>query len=425
MLRFTRRHLSSQPQALPVARNIWSSRFKRTLPLYTHLCAQLRLNAELPIKLGPSNAFHNHNAAHLTATFRLGGSKEHMLKILKQDPARVKLDADDNGRTTLTLDTENWRDHLGGFGLFGLGVEHHYWAYRRFFLTEISRLGPDATLRTYYAPLAQGLAGDFFHAIIELGYYFESGKATVEVLANSLAWLAAAYVDFPKSNTVKPMRGATPMQALARLAATQGLPSFDLNDGSSGYIRATEILATKHLDQVLRCEVDLSDVDNVDKVLMGMVGAGLESFAAGLENGINDFYLLHILTGSRAVWALLNSVGDWGNREATLMVQKATLGALWRAILFTHAARNNRSLKPRVRVHECRPWLQITAWALETDNSHIAKVIMTCADFYDRTGDSRFWEVADMVMTNREGGGKLVGTGVGSRMDIFLARVQV
>ena len=120
------------------------------------------------VKSGPSNAFHNHNAAHLTSIFRLGGSLEQMLQVCQQSPPGGK-GADGKGANTLVITRDNWRDHLGGFGLFGLGVERRYWSYRRFFLEEISRDGPGNTLRTYYPYLAQGLAGDFYHAIIELG----------------------------------------------------------------------------------------------------------------------------------------------------------------------------------------------------------------------------------------------------------------
>ena len=155
----------------------------------------------------------------------------------------------------------------------------------------------------------------------------------------------------------------------AKLAATPGLPSFNLNDGSSGYIHATETLASKHADQVLACEVEnFFDTQDVEAAVMGLVMASLESFAAGLATGIMDFYLLHNFTGARAVWAVLNGVKSWGSREATLRVQQTTLRALWTAILFTHASRNspkiNADPKDRIYPQTCRAWTEITAWAL-------------------------------------------------------------
>ena len=167
LLRYSRRKFSTKG-ALLSCRNILSVSFKSHLPLYSELCSQIKQNALEPVKSGPSNAFHNHNAAHLTSIFRLGGSLEQLLQVCRRTPPGGKGD-DGKSANTLVITRKNWRVHLGGFGLFGLGMERHYWSYRRFFLEEIFRDGPDNTLLTYYPHLAQGLAGDFYHAIIELG----------------------------------------------------------------------------------------------------------------------------------------------------------------------------------------------------------------------------------------------------------------
>ena len=169
-LRYARRKFSSSiATVLPPGRNILCSSFNRTtIPLFSQLCTEIALNAEESIKSGPNNAFHNHNAAHLTAIFRLGGSLEQLLKVRQGGPPGG---AGDDGKSanTLVINTDNWRAHMGGFGLFGLGVETRYWSYRRFFLEEISRVGPENALLTYFPDLTQGVAGDFYHAIIELG----------------------------------------------------------------------------------------------------------------------------------------------------------------------------------------------------------------------------------------------------------------
>ena len=167
VLRYARRNFASQA-ALPKVRNILIPTFERSLPLYSQLCAQLKLNAAESVKSGPNNAFHNHNAAHLTAIFRLGGSLDQLFKVCRQ-PLPGGAGDDGKSANTIVITSTNWRAHLGGFGLFGLGVERRYWSYRRFFLEEISRAGADNALFTYFPDLAKGVAGDFYHAIIELG----------------------------------------------------------------------------------------------------------------------------------------------------------------------------------------------------------------------------------------------------------------
>ena len=155
----------------------------------------------------------------------------------------------------------------------------------------------------------------------------------------------------------------------AQLAAASGLPCFDLNDGSSGYIAATEALASEHLNEVLAYDIEnFLDTHDAEAALMAIVNAAFESYAAGLAAGITDFYLLHNLTGARAVWAILAGVTCWGSDEATLRVRKATLRALWRAVVFTHASRNrpkvNADPEDTLYPQECRPWSEITEWAL-------------------------------------------------------------
>lgn len=47
-----------------------------------------------------------------------------------------------------------------------------YWA---FYSGEVALRGAAATLAAYWPRLAPGLGGDLFHAVIQLGYAFESG----------------------------------------------------------------------------------------------------------------------------------------------------------------------------------------------------------------------------------------------------------
>ena len=46
--------------------------------------------------------------------------------------------------------------------------------YAEYFRGEIARLGPQAILTEVLPHVIDGLSGDLLHAVIELGYYFES-----------------------------------------------------------------------------------------------------------------------------------------------------------------------------------------------------------------------------------------------------------
>lgn len=95
---------------------------------------------------------------------------------------------------------------------------------------------------------------------------------------------------------------------------------------------------------------------------------------------------------------------------------------LWRGILYTHVSRNRPWPPPPVLTDASspgRPWVDICTAGRTSQNSHVTKVLMTCADFWDQWQDPRFWVTAEGVVAARDAGGKLVGTGVGSKIGRF------
>jgi len=246
-----------------------------------------------------------------------------------------------------------------------------------------------------------------------LGYYFESSN-NAAILPNALAWLCTSYVEVSVDETVDKMED-TPLSALRAASRDQSFPKKNnLANGSSGYIYDMEtLLSDEYLAAISRYDIAIPP-DRTQEVLMQIQEAARESFAAG---GNKDFYTLHSVTGARAVWAIMNGGVEWG-----VEVECDMLIMLWKGVLLTHIARNN----PIVEEDDCEsskllPWADILEWAVATD-SHIVKVIFTFADFYDKTGDMKYWQAAMDVMRTRKAGTALEGTGVGTFIDDYVQK---
>lgn len=101
--------------------------------------------------------------------------------------------------------------------------------------------------------------GDFFHAVIELGYHFESRSP--ELLSVGMGWLAASYVEIPGLALEGRPAFTSAVAALEGLSKDPHVfPTFDLNDGSSGYIAAIEDLSAAAEHQAAVLKYDLGDV---------------------------------------------------------------------------------------------------------------------------------------------------------------------
>lgn len=432
---------------LPLSRNILHESFIASERDYCILQTALHKNASWSKKTGPSNAFHNHNAAWLICAYRMGATPEELLAITSDESnRRKKLQPS----SPLVITEENWEVHLGMLrgvevGLYGLGAETNFAAYEDFFHQQGLAHGVPYVLQRYLPRLSCGLAGDFFHAVIELGCYFESRESSL--LYQGLAWLAASYVELPGGPLAGKMETLSPTEALAQLSAKESFPEFELDDGSSGYIDDLELLARDFRDEITQYDLLTAHRTEaeLEEFMAEVLVAARDSYAAG---GCTDFYTLHSVTGSRAVWAIFHGLGQ-GGAEWVVEVKRNAISALWRALIFTHVARGNPRVdrSGRYALEGCEAerisWAQINAWALHTKNEHVIKVIFSLGDFYDRSGDVELWTLADRVLRTWEGqetqgyeaagadpklGGAnvdgLVGTGVGGRLHKFVARMN-
>ncbi|MDR3475488.1 MAG: questin oxidase family protein [Devosia sp.] len=99
---------------------------------------------------------------------------------------------------------------------------------RRFFASEVNRLGVKAALATYLPRLAPGIAASAFHALMRMAYgLLRMDKSEI---ANALAYWTATYLKLPDSTGAAPITD-DPAEVLARVTAIpalHGLPVQEL-----------------------------------------------------------------------------------------------------------------------------------------------------------------------------------------------------
>ena len=140
----------------------------------------------------------------------------------------------------------------------------------------------------------------FLHAIIELGYGFESGEA--EVAISGLAWCASGYYELPEpSDKLGALisiqnAGRSPVELLANLGSSKGsfFSTLDLENGSTGWVNDVEVILREHREEVLRFDVPHGSLPTSRKgaleLACNLFDASLCSFYA---SNCQDFYCLH------------------------------------------------------------------------------------------------------------------------------------
>ena len=371
------------------------------------------------IKTGPLTptsaftGFHNHAGYYVTALYRLGAGADELTSAYAQATAGMLPPAPRRG----LVNSSSWEQRIGGCrcGLVSGRTDTDYLDYYDFYRASVRSDGAHGTLAKYWPRLAAGLGGDIFHAVIQLGYAFESGDVE-EMTAQGLAWCSTAYAEFPAPAPASPppLRLA-PMEALSLLQNdSYPFPRYTQQDDPDGGGRckplstdphgnvcwndAVEDLVANHSAALLRYELAWEGTDTIQQLCR----AALLVFAAG---GYNDFYLLHLVTGSRAVWAVANLSGV--DMAALGETQRAMQTALWRTMLYAYVVKLRPDVTSPVKLSPpWRPWSLLAAGARNFTETHLAKMVFTCRDFHERWGDDLYWQVADRLVALYESGGK-------------------
>ena len=390
------------------------------------------------IKVGPLapasafTGFHNHVAYYLTAIYRLGAGAAELRAAYANASAGMLPPAPRRG----LVNASTWQKRIGACecGLVSGRTDTDYLDYYDFYTASVRERGARRTLAAYWPRLAAGLGGDVFHAVIQLGYGFESGDED-EMVAQGLAWCSTAYAELPSPKPNKPAAAAAaaavvatsgaPLRATpeAALAALQRdpypFPHYQHQDagrcvplagdphGNVCWNDAIEDLVANHSAALAPYELDWGHVAVTppgEDSFRQLCRAALRVFAAGQYR---DFYLLHLVTGSRAVWAVSSaniSGVAWGSQT-----RRDMLTALWRATLYAYVAKLRPDVTtPPALTPPWRPWTALAASARTFTETHLAKMVFLCRDFHGRWGDDLYWQTAERVIALYEGGGKFV-----------------
>ena len=389
-------------------------------------------NQQNSIKVGPVEplanftGFHNHVAYQLVVMYRFGASAAAMREQAKQATHSMLPPVPSQG----LINGSNWADHIGGCGcgLVSGRTDVLYLDYYNYYAAYMAVHGPNATLLAHWPRLAAGLVGDIFHAVIQLGYAFEGrGTGTTDpahppsgvhilpgLVAQGLAWSSTAFATLPSPPSGGRLRQA-PLAALATLHEdAYPFPPYIWQDeatcfpiggdphGNVCWNDAIDDLVVNRSAALIRYELHPSMLPaNEDSSFEALCRAALVVFAAG---GYKDFYLLHLVTGSRAVWSIAVHSGlRWS--DAT---RRAMLDATWRSVLYGYVARRRPSISPPPPLSPpWRPWHKLQAASLlYPEEPHLAKLVLVCADFHARWADDLYWQTAERAVELYEAGGK-------------------
>lgn len=295
----------------------------------------------------------SHLPMALTALARLGADDlrlaafaEHYASRLRPAPA-----------------AEPWPDGEAWQGRFG---DPRAWpAYRSLFGDWIDHEGAPAVLAQALPALMRGVGAAAFHAQIRSAYAVGSGHA--HELANALAYWACRWFSLGAAPTQG--RERDPAAVLARLRCAK--PKRGLIAERMALVAEPAAFARVAASLRIDPETTLEQ---------------LATRAARLYAASANFTVLHLLTSAHAMRVLLPCIEPDAAAE--------TLGHYWLAYAAAHAASGSSdtdgSTLPGVPL---RPWPDLVARALASDDEHLIKLIDSCRE-QERAYGGTVWREA-------------------------------
>jgi hypothetical protein len=323
----------------------------------------------------------NHMSHYLIALYKLGASAERLEEAYKSyseglepriPPVGLNLHDESDGGMSDWLDLRGRKQFYSDLILF--------------FHDEIETRGIKTTLNTYVQHLASGSAGSAFHGLIQLGYGLEI--LDNENIAEGLAYWT--YCWFPLGPLSQNEAAASsPFELLDKLRNDAALN--DVYKGVEtkkewGWFQTrvhylAEAKGGKYLSLLRPYDIHLplpqdktkakETVDGYIKIFSLVV---LKVFAG---TGCEGFFLLHLITGMRALKMVLLQLDD--NPD----LQVRVLRFFWRAVIGAYVAVGRPEVKDLDEVpnHEDvdgLSWEQIIEKVIPSSDEHLVKLVFVC-----------------------------------------------
>ena len=282
------------------------------------------------------NRLATHLPMVLTALYRLGANDSKLDATYNSGIEQLEL-ADYSSNLEEITDI---RHHLG--------KSQMYESYLAYFNTEIKKHGAKTVLGAALPILMPGVAASAFHALIRLAYAI--GIDSESEMAIALAYWSAEYQAFGLRACEQDVSMPALLSELAPIGVNHNFGPGIIVD------RMNEIgtLLTKHNLPCIPAKVEFNELRRLC----------LNAFAAQ-----NDFTLLHTVTGCHALSVIMPFIYD----------KPAALCVFWQAILVAYLSTglDFKLCDTRLGVAECQ-FEPILAKALESDDSHVIKLVYTC-----------------------------------------------
>lgn len=342
-------------------------------PALNETCRLLVDNLEqYDVNFGPHN-FDNHLSYFLIALFRMGASAD---RIREAYDSEVQ-DLSPAIPSQHMIDEDSWQRYLR--------QGKYYTDYAEFIRAEVHALGVSEMLERYGPAALEGATGSLLHPLIHLGYGFELGDE--EVISEGVGWLLSHGGAFPKLNPSPKYTLADSVEILSAMRSDPRLPTQDI---SLGDLEAT------YADVLSEYDVQLPEGDTQVAIPRSLEKAAIQLFGTACDN----FFLLHLSTGSRALSQILPHIAD-------AQVRAAALQQLWKGVVYVYALEGRPAIQPR-KTGPLRPWADLIVAALPFNDAHFQKMVYLCHENFKLDGDAIWWSVAESVVSHFEQGGHWV-----------------
>jgi hypothetical protein len=286
-----------------------------------------------------SRNLSSHLPMALVALARLGASEQRLAAFAQNYATRLRAAA----ALEPWPDGEPWQSRFG---------DPRAWpAYRTLFNDWVDHEGAPAVLEQTLPALLRGVGAAAFHGPIRVAYAIGSGHS--HELADALAYWACRWFGLgvlPDSG-----RERDPAVVLARLNIAKPrrpliAERMALVADQVGFVRVVGGLRIDAADTLER----------------------LARLAAQLYAGSDNFTVLHLVTSSHALRLLLPWLDDDQRADA--------LGHYWLAYAAGHVASGLVAGAEQAATGPSRPWSEIVARALVSDDDHFIKIVDSCRE---------------------------------------------